>query len=386
MRFPPRVLLFEIDAVNVIRYYLDVVDWSSFTVTVLMENTSETLMLRDKLRSRGQHIEVIDAQRYRETELRQLIGSQNLVLINGQRIPDTYLTVLSHQEGVPVVYMQHGMYVPFMKRNIGFFFPKLSKTVRYLKMALRTCRIEGGFGMLNEMLNAFLLGKRDHRKYHLYGNSFLPDHALVFSQFWADWHKRHYFHTEYTPFTIIGNPDVDRFPIRQMPDQSCCYCYQTLVEDGRVDRTVIVSMIQELQSLTQRQNWSFSIKSHPRMGAEMRQWVLDNGISLIDNELPLTTVAFGHYSSLLPLWSYRGSVTVMIELPGHEVDESIINCVDDIIQTSGIQHFELSRAEKSVAPDAVNYYYNYDGMTKGGIGDVLTDMLVFSDQELHLRV
>ena len=238
---------------------------------------------------------------------------------------------------------------------------------------------------MNEFTNAFLIGNRNHRNYHKYGDSYLPDYSLVFSEYWADWHKNHYFHPDYDNFTIIGNPDVDRFPVLKVPDNSCCYCYQTLVEDGRIDRDTIFTIITRLKELAQMQEWDFSIKSHPRMSSDMKLWVLDQGITMIDNEIPLTAVTFGHYSSLLPLWSFHGSVTVIIELPGHDIDESIRNCVDYIVPLPDVDKMVLSELEKKVSQDNINYYYNYTSVFKMKLNDVLKSAVNMQSDSVHAQ-
>lgn len=366
-----KVLLFEIDAVNVIRYYLDALQLDGCFVSVLIESDYERALLLSLLDKRNVSLQVYSMQGLGARQTGELIGQYDVLLINGQRIPDTYLTLLAHRKKVAVLYMQHGMYVPFMKRSFGFFLPKITKAGRYLVMAVTTAWMLKKIGLLWEFANNFLIGFRKNRYYHKYSDHLLPDRSLVFSTYWSEWHQHHYFHPAYNQLSIIGNPDANRFATRTMPKDSCCYCYQTLVEDGRVDKVVITDLIRSMRELCHRQGFGFSVKSHPRMSASMREWILHEGLTIEDAILPLTSVVFGHYSSLLPFWSYKGSITVSITLPGHDLDRSISDCVDMIIGMDDLSGLNLSGLQKSVGNDVIDYYYNYSQVGKVRLEDHL---------------
>ena len=58
------------------------------------------------------------------------------VIINAQRIPDDMVILACKLLGIKTFMLQHGMYVPFLKRNLKFFLNKIGKTFRYLYYSL----------------------------------------------------------------------------------------------------------------------------------------------------------------------------------------------------------------------------------------------------------
>src|SRR5690606_2224474 len=51
--------------------------------------------------------------------------------INAQRIPDDMVVLAARKEGVPTFMLQHGMYIPFLRREPSFFLRRLAKSVRF---------------------------------------------------------------------------------------------------------------------------------------------------------------------------------------------------------------------------------------------------------------
>ena len=59
------------------------------------------------------------------------------VFVNGNRIPDLLMTKIGRENNCKVIFIQHGMYVDFMKREFSLFIRKFLKALRYINYAIR---------------------------------------------------------------------------------------------------------------------------------------------------------------------------------------------------------------------------------------------------------
>ncbi len=354
-----KVIFFEIDAVNVKRYYLDVLPdiVQNSDVSILIESREEAEKLKE-LNSNSQIIILADKT---ISFLENLINDVDILFINGQRVPDIMLTLLANKVNTRTVYIQHGMYIPYMKRGILFYFKSLFKSFRYLRYSLLATKIDGNATLFFKLIRSHLIdGVREYKFNNYFG---YPDVSFVFSEYWKIWHNEHYFKDDYNNFIIAGNPELLRFKQEKYSSNYIVYCYQTLIEDGRIEKKYLIDKIEEIISWVESKNKLLIVKSHPRMSREIRKYFNDKNIELVDNILPVTNIVIGHYSSLMPLWAYYGSNVFSLKLDGHynNIDESInktsfsIESLDQIL----IHWNKADRLPNSIKEN-VKYYFNYD--------------------------
>ena len=67
--------------------------------------------------------------------LMQTIAPESF-LVMAQRIPDNALVSIANELNIQTFKFQHGLYIPFMKRDISMFLSKVAKTLRYIQYAL----------------------------------------------------------------------------------------------------------------------------------------------------------------------------------------------------------------------------------------------------------
>lgn len=356
------IIFFEIDAVNVDRYYLQL-------FAEILTNKHYLVLIEDpleakKLISEQPELNVICLNEIIISELIDLFRNSSMLVINGQRIPDTYLTMIAKQQKCKVCYIQHGFYVNEMIRNIDFYFNKTRKTLRYLLYALKSANIDNNPLLLFNLMKAHILGlKRNYNFKQVVG---FPDIALVFSEYWRDWHNEYYFRIPNDKFILIGSPELNRFKATKLPDNYVTYCYQTILEDGRISKDYFIRVLKNIIKKIEIKGLSVVIKGHPRMSKEMIKFFEDRGIKVFFDVLPITKIVVGHYSSLLPLWVHYGSIVYSIELEGHETSK-LTDTIKNTTLNISLDNFNLDNALDTNLDElqkAVKYYCNYNSQFK----------------------
>ena len=366
-----KVIFFLIDARDAKRYYLDVLPdvLENADVTILIEGSEEATNLHEM----GIKFPIQVMGNKSITQLEEMVGKADVLFINGQRIPDIVITLLAHRIGVKVAYLQHGMYIPYMKRNAAFFLKDLYKSWRYAKYSMIASKVDENSKLLFSLIRSHLIdGVRDY-KFRKYDG--FPDISLVFSEYWAEWHKEHYFNSEYDQFSIVGNPEPTRFEPYEFGSEYITYCYQTLIEDGRIEKKYLLNKIDEIIDWTTKNNKNLIVKTHPRMSEEVQDYLESRKVQLVLDKLPVTDIVIGHYSSLMPLWAYYGSTVFSLELKDHcaNIDESIektsisISSLDQIAEYSHNSVSNENRIKKNV-----KYYFNYDMEYSSNVWEVLS--------------
>lgn len=354
-----KIIFFEIDAINVKRYYKDVLPdvFNNAKVTILIEGKDEA----QNLKKLDFELPIHVLSNMSNNQLEKLIMNSDALIINGQRVPDIMLTLLANKLGTKVLYLQHGMYIPYMKRGTSFFLKRIYKSIRYLKYAVRGALVDQNRKLFLDLLNSHLVNGL--RNYNFNKFNGFPDRSLVFSEYWKIWHIDYYFSNSYSKFSIVGNPEPTRFKKVPYEGKFVTYCYQTLIEDGRIDKKYLIKKIKDIIEWSKLNKRELIVKTHPRMSAEMKKFFIDRNIKLTTNSLPITEVVIGHYSSLMPLWAYYGCKVFSLELEGHygNLDASIeetsilIKNLDQILyflENPGVFDIDI--------PKNVELFFNYN--------------------------
>lgn len=346
--------VFEVDAIDVDRFFVGMLEMPSPPRLILVDQPEEYAKYRRN--GRFASANVLCPAWMRVDQLSELLKANDIryVMINAHRIPDVHVILAARQAGCKVLYIQHGMYIPFMKRTLRFFLAKLAKTARYLYYAFDSGRHAKDWRLGLDLFRIHVLGAdRDLIRQR---RMIFPDSAAVFSQYWREWHIIHYAF----PADVLhemGTPDLRKlsFGPRQ-PQGVVAYCYQTLVEDGRIDPELMQGFYRQLQAWSLRHGVKVVVKTHPRGRKDLIDRLrTEYGFELVDHQVPDTGMVVGHYSSLLAYWGMHGRAVVCVALPGHPVHESIAcwsTVVDSLdgVDPARCQRVEPARCEQFFGP------------------------------------
>lgn len=244
------------------------------------------------------------------------------VIVNAQRMPDLIVIAAANSMKKPIFYNMHGLYIPFMKRDVKFFWRNLAKSVRFiyytfiLSAALKKKEL---FGTL--ILN-FVFG-RDKSVLIRETPSLQVTKGFVWSDFWNDWHQTYWGMYPELGWQSIGNPDLQRFSWRSCYG-SITYVYQTLVEDGRISPEIMSDFYKDLVKVADRTHRKVVVRWHPRGSNIWKQHLLNLGYEILEDDvIPYGDYVIGHYSSLLGAFPLKNVPVIIVQLPGHDTPEEI---------------------------------------------------------------
>lgn len=262
------------------------------------------------------------------SQLKRFLMRNNITqaVISGQRIADFRFTLAAKEANVKVVYQMHGLYIPHMKREFGFYLSKLKKSFRTARYAVDIGVWLRSFAMSFWQIGNFVFG--NVRSKIMRFRELHPDHAIVWSQYWVEWHREHYQFPIHLPFSICGNPDTMKFSHRKQSGV-VQYIYQTLVEDGRIAEQDMLDYYNRLKASATQENLTVVVKWHPRGNLHFRAVLGGLGFEITDDLIEQSTWC-GHYSSLLGLGPLLGSNVIVHELIDHPTPFSIAQIAQDI--------------------------------------------------------
>jgi hypothetical protein len=345
------IAFFDISSVNIDRFYTNILDTSCVPSVIFIETPEEADLYKAKGFYKDKPIFCIAG--LSDNEITTLFDQHGItsLLIDAQRIPDLYITLLAKKSLIKVIYLQHGMYIPFMKRNLSFFLTQAFKVMRFAKYAFKCAQLTREYSLFFILIKIHIFGMS--RRLYSHIHPLFPDVALVFSDYWKKWHIEHYAFNEESEFCIIGSPDFAKFSFTEKYNhKAVSYCYQTLVEDGRISEKDMVDFYHKLFLWIKQNNLTLVVKGHPRMNNKFYEIFLKQGVKIVSDKIPNTDVVIGHYSSLLPYWGMHGRCVVTVNLPGHPIHESIASWSHVIDNFDGLD-FKLCKVDLSQC----QYYY-----------------------------
>lgn len=236
----------------------------------------------------------------------------NLVVVNAQRIPDTYLISYSKSLGIKTVMIQHGMYNGFLERNKSMYLLKLLKAIKYLIYSIKIGFIIGANPIFTafKFVKIFQFGNSYNKLLSKYDLLFV-EKIQVYGNYWIDYHKSFFgYKSENTEFQIIGYHELNN-DFNKSRKFKYCYIAQTLFEDGRIERELIDEVVNFLARL--KTKGSLIVKRHPRSRDSL---YLSKGLE-ITNEFYEADFYIGHYSSLLALPIFKRKKIILLPLKNH---------------------------------------------------------------------
>jgi len=319
----PKIALFDVDSVDIDRFFVRPLELDSEVSVIILDEPSEHIKYLNS-GDLNKHPVVCSAW-FSIDQFSQILTDHkvSLLLINAHRIIDLMVVLAARRCGIQISYIQHGMYIPFMKRSPFFFLNQALKTSRYLYYSTQVAADIKSVGMLLHLIGIHVFGvSRSKLAEH---PQLFPDQGLVYSERWLDWHLKHY-KFKSVKMHIMGTNDFRQMELTlPMSSQYISYCYQTLVEDGRISESNMKSFYISLKKWSDLYTMRVIVKTHPRADKKLLSYLDDLGFELHCNEktIPNTDIVVGHYSTLLSFWGLNGKKVIAISLPGHEIDASI---------------------------------------------------------------
>ena len=271
------------------------------------------------------NLNLIHSPRVTLPEISKVLSETNpdILLVFAQRLPDSAYVSVAKNLGIKTVMFQHGMYIPFMKREASFFGNNLLKTYKYMQCATTIAKASqaNSYAYICEYLKIFVLGHKfistSIKKQHVN-----VDQVLVYGEFWKQYHQEE-FGYELDSQKTVGYQDLEKIKhIIANPKEKCSVCYiaQTLVEDGRMARETFIEFI-EILSRSIPDTEKFYIKLHPRSDISLFDiLVKQNSAVLCTTEaIPHCERYIGHYSTVIALVSRVSRNVLLWEFDDHPI-------------------------------------------------------------------
>jgi hypothetical protein len=280
----------------------------------------------------------------------------DLLIVNAQRLSDSAYVAISKQLNIKTIMIQHGMYIPFMKRERFFFLKKISKTIKYFMYSQAIAKVvnENGLKVFKKFLQTFVKGKIYKDSINFY-NSVNVDYVLVYGEYWKQYHYD-IFGYDLEQQMVIGYHElnkIDDIKNKKFEKNSICYIAQTLVEDGRLDRSKMIKFIDILKKISK--NRQIYIKLHPRSDRTLYD---NEKFILLEDNIPNVGLYIGHYSSLIALVGYLKGNTILYEFKEHKIPHyfrefsKIVYTEKELLNLLNYNLFEKNETEK------IEYYFS----------------------------
>jgi len=280
----------------------------------------------------------------------------SIIIISGQRPADFRFVIAANSLGIPIVYKMHGLYVRHVKRYISFYFSNIKKTLRTVNYLYDIAFFTRSIATSKGILLSFIFGI-DRRSW-IRSENLRVDYALAWSEYWVSWHERHWGINPRHGWRVTGNPDSVKFRKCNTEDQSLCYIYQTLVEDGKISKSTMESFYDDLAKIAQKQKLLVNVKWHARGDTLICTGLERRGFRIYD-EFPIGHTYVGHYSSLLGLVPIVGGSLFVFELEGHSTPEPIVKCatlvtknIETLLEGATLTYDK----DKSKIDNAIHYF------------------------------
>lgn len=242
----------------------------------------------------------------KKRKLRTIKLDAEYAIIFAYRIPE--LILIQSNPEVKFLYVQHGYYPDFLERTFSGVFKKLDRIIRYFYFIVIYLSQFREFLILRDILKVWTVKNFKATKLSA------PAKSFVFDENWIDFHKTKlgWHNTEYK-FLKFYEPKK----IVQTKKFNLQYVAQTLVEDGRLQKDVLVDALNDYIKVNRIKD--MCILAHPRTDETIYSDVNCNIEFEYRNCFDIKSI--GHYSSLM-LYLAENNVHVdiigsdYIEIPG----------------------------------------------------------------------
>ncbi len=314
-----------------------------------------------------------------------------MVVVFAHRFFDYMFTLEAHKREILVVNFQHGLYMD--KSTISAFNARMA--VQLMKRKKEQVRLYSKCIYVmnqNNILNTistFIDLARGVTIYSYiikrFGYDSNADISFIFGKYWKDYYENQYNETK-TKYYIIGYPelegnsrDTDGLFCEKIP--VVCYLAQTSVEDGVIDKSVLLAFLKILENSLGKFN--LILKLHPRSDRDMYKDIIRNEKHVFVwnfPEFPICDCYIGHESTVVARALYITNKVLVYRL--HKERISPFEQYSDFVCTNsgqfqGTLEEMLSVTKNSnVSPEFEKYMYkNPNGAIKQA-AMIIMDFLV----------
>ena len=181
---------------------------------------------------------------------------------------------------------------------------------------------------LYKIFLSFVFGKS--RKSWMLPDTFSIDRCFVWSAYWKYWHIQNWFIRPTKGWIITGNPDSDIINSNKTKKNGICYIYQTLVEDGRLHKRIMLDFLDKLEKYSKSAKKKIYVKWHVRGSERMKCELIERNFIVVQ-ALPRVSKFIGHSSSLLGLVPLLKSSLIIYKLKEIEIPIPMLKCASHII-------------------------------------------------------
>jgi hypothetical protein len=318
------ILFFELNLIGIARYPLQIANkintknYKNQFYFLYEEDPDAKIKEISRLMPKNSKLIKIERNNFKSLKGLLLKLDPGVLVVMAQRIPDSALVAIANNLGIQTVMLQHGLYIPFMKKNNSIFIHKMYKTLRYLQYSITVAKTinQTPFKVCWAYFNILAKGKKI-TQYDLPLKKINASKVLVYGDYWKRYHQSEFGYSLEQQI-IVGYPDLDQLKaIKQNPQENAvCYICQTLVEDDRLPR---VDMDRFINTLSENiGSKRLYIKLHPRSDLTIYKPLLSRkNIIFLDKEFPHCEKYIGHYSSLLAMGMYLTNKIFLWKFENH---------------------------------------------------------------------
>jgi hypothetical protein len=260
------------------------------------------------------------------------------LIISGQRIADYRVIIAARRADIELIYKMHGLYVEHMPRSIVFYLNKVEKSIRTIWYLVCIGFYLRSFNIPAGMLFSFVFGLK-RGVWSTKDDLFQVDKGIIWSDYWASWHREHWNMSPIFGWFNSGNPDSKKFNIVNKQN-GVGYIYQTLVEDGRISKDKMTNFYKSLLAFSKLNNFSVYVKWHPRGNPVFKSELQSLGFIVVE-DLVVCNVNIGHYSSLMGLLPLIKKNVWTVELEGHPTPKSILAISSRLFQSNDFENVRV---------------------------------------------
>lgn len=293
-------------------------------------------------------VKIVKVDSISKKSIIELLASHKLerLVVMAQRIPDSCFIAAAKSLGIKTIMYQHGLYIPFMKRESSLFINNIYKSYRFFKYAITTASIvgESRLNTLNQYIKVYLLG-HNAVKVGLPYKKLNVDKVMVYGEYWKEYHHEQYGY-EIDEQVVVGTPDFNDLDLildEAKDTKSVCYIAQTLVEDGRLPRDLMETFISNLNYAATTLGIRVFVRLHPRSDMSLYSALEDNA-DFSKTEFPDANIYLGHYSSIIAKATFFSDNIILADFPGHEIPKYI-----EMLHSFKLNYNEKEKLVKLVA-------------------------------------
>lgn len=346
------ILFFDVVPTNIVRFFKGIVD----ELSNLEDGIQYFFLLEENDHYDSSHVEesYTNAKSIGYVKNRKVNWFKNYlvsnkidgVVTNAQRIPDDMVVLAANELCIPTFMFQHGMYIPFMKRNLSFYFGKINKTIRYLVYASEISKHLGlgRFALTKKYFQSYVLG-HNQVQLNIPRSKMNVRKVYVYGDYWKKFHESQFGYCDNSQ-QIVGYPDISDIFYETFDElaEGVCYVAQTLVEDGRLEAKLQIEFFNKLLLETSNLGVPLSVKLHPRSNKEL--YAGADGFSHVtfyEGKFPIVSKYVGHYSTLLVKGMIISGDVCIYEYPKHPTPEYFVESSTYLVRnTDDLKEWLLS--------------------------------------------